>query len=162
LFLWLSAGVSWRDRWRVLPIPMLGLFLSFLLYGFWPPELLLALQNNPPESSGSVSLWRWLGPAALLLWLPPLLLPLDRDKRLLGLAASTALTLPYFQQTDLLALFILPTGWLPLLGNLGYLLPFYGWTVMSFLVVVPLTLYLAVILPTAYQTLRLSNRQRPA
>jgi len=37
------------------------------------------------------------------------------------------LGLPYFQQADLISLFIFPAGWLPLVGNPGLLLPVFGY-----------------------------------
>jgi hypothetical protein len=150
LFLWLSADVPWRERWRVLAVPVLGALLSLWLYPAWPLLLLQALQTTPPESSGSLTLWRWLGPVSLLLWLPPLLLPFSREKRLILLVATAALAIPYFQQTDLLALFMLATGWLPLLGNFGFLFLNYGWQLLPWLVVIPLAVYLWLVLPAAY------------
>jgi hypothetical protein len=158
LFLWLLADVPWRERWRVLPVPVLGATLSLWLYPGWPLLLLEAVQSAPPESSGSLALWRWIGPAALLLWLPPLLLPFSREKRLILLVATTALAIPYFQQTDLLALFMLPTGWLPLLGNVGFLYLNYGRQLLPWLAVIPLAVYLWLVLPAAYRLLGKGHR----
>jgi hypothetical protein len=50
---------------------------------------------------------KFLGPAALFLWLPPLLLPLEREKRFLALAAACPLVIPYFQSADLLIMYCL-------------------------------------------------------
>jgi hypothetical protein len=66
-----------------------------------------------------------------------------------------ALGLPYFQQTDLLALYVLPIGWLPvLLGNLGYLFFSIYWDALQMLFIVPMVVYLSLIIPEAYKAFR--------
>jgi hypothetical protein len=127
----------------------------FLLNPSWPLDAVARIQNFNPIDWASISPWRWIGPAALLFWIPPLILPLARKERFLALMATVPLALPYFQQADLLALFVLPIGWLPvLLGNLGYLFVFFGYQVLSLLWIVPLVIYAAMIAPSAYALLR--------
>jgi len=59
---------------------------------------------------------------------------------------------PYFQQTDLLTLFILPIGWAyVILGNLGYLFFAVYWGGLQVLVVVPLLVYSSIILPAIWR-----------
>jgi hypothetical protein len=148
LFLLLTAEISWRDRLRVLILPTAVTLITLVFYPKWPLTSLNTILNNPPNADGSISLWRWFGPVVLLLWLPPLLLPLTPQKRLIALATTTALAMPYFQQTDLLALFIFPVGWLTVAGNLGFLyLSSLHVIALQLLVMVPLFLYLALIGP---------------
>lgn len=160
LFLFLLAEISWRSRLKVLIVPLIVTALSLMLYPLWPLDLIETLQNQPPNNLGSVSLWRWFGPAALLFWLPALLIPLSRTKRFIALAATTALSMPYFQQTDLLALFIFPVGYLPLLGNLAYLFWFYNWEAMKLLTIVPLNIYAVILIPALYKWMRDRNQSR--
>jgi hypothetical protein len=58
--------------------------------------------------------------------------------------------LPYLQQTEILLLQVLPIGWIALLGNIGFL--YFGllWKIMPFLAILPLTLYVALLLPAAH------------
>lgn len=148
LILLLMADISWRERMYVLVVPAIVVALSLVIYPMWPLAVLTHIRESPVNDWGSISLWRWIGPFALILWIPPLLLPLSRPQRLVGLMATMALALPYFQQTDLLALFILPIGWAyVLLGNLGYLFFMIYWGGLQVLVVVPLLIYISIIIP---------------
>jgi len=148
----LIADISWRERLRVLVVPVVVLALSLVIYPMWPLDVLATIRNTPANDWGSISLWRWIGPSALFLWIPALLLPLSRSQRLVALTATMALTLPYFQQTDLLTLFILPIGWAyVILGNLGYLFFAVYWGGLQVLVVVPLLVYSSIILPAIWR-----------
>jgi hypothetical protein len=147
LVLLLMADISWRERAYALVVPALVLAVSLLIYPMWPMQVLTTIRETPANDWGSISLWRWIGPYALCLWIPPLLLPLSRSQRMVGLMATMALALPYFQQTDLLTLFILPIGWAyVLLGNLGYLFFSIYWGGLQILVVVPLLIYSSIII----------------
>lgn len=141
LALWLLADVRWRDRWQVLIIPLAVGILSLVWHPTWPFDLLERLQDNPPDSRGNISLWVWIGPLALVLWLPVLALKLTPGQRLVGVGAAAALALPYFQQNDLLHLFMLPVGWLGLLGNWGYAFGVLGDAAFQVLALVPLVAY---------------------
>lgn len=152
LILLFMATISWKDWLRVLVIPALVLAASLFLYPGWPLELLNNIINDPPNAYGSVSLWRWLGAWALLLCIPPLLLPLLPQRRIIAWVATTALVLPYYQQSDLLFLLVMPIGWVGLLGNLGYLLAVYGWAALQLLTLLPLAVYVITLLP-AFKTL---------
>ncbi len=147
LFLLLVAEVSWRDRLRVLVVPFLVVLASLIVCPEWPLLALDMLRSHPPNDNGSISLWRWLGPLALLFWVPPLLLRSTREQRFLALVAATGLALPYFQQTDLLFLLVLPIGWIALLGNLGYFFVVYGWVALRVLALAPLTVYIVTLAP---------------
>ncbi len=141
------AEISWRERLRVLIMPTAIVILSLVVYPLWPLQALATLQSNPPQNEGSITLWRWIGPAALVFWLPPLMLPLSRARRFIALAAASALALPYFQQTDLLFLFTLPVGWIALLGNLGYFFVIYQSVALQALAIVPLVVYVLALGP---------------
>lgn len=144
--LWLYFPLSWRQRLQILIIPAAGALLSLLVWPGWPSDLIQRLQASPPNTGGSLALWRWIGPAALLFWLPPFLLPLDRTRRIVILSAAMSLGLPYLQQTDLLGLFVLPLGWLPLLGNLAYSAAWLGHAGQQILVLIPSGVYLWIVL----------------
>lgn len=138
-----------RDRLKSLAVPTVVGLVSLTVYPGWPLQILASLQTAPPNDWGSIALWQWIGPAALLVWIPPIVLPLARSERLVALAAANALGLPYFQQTDLLALFVMPVGWLPVaLGNLGYLFFSHHFAALRILAVIPVLSYLAVLAPS--------------
>src|SRR5262249_22152816 len=84
---------------------------------------------------------------ALLLWVPPLLLRLPAQRRFIALVAVMGLALPYFQQSDLLFLLVLPIGWARLFCNLGYLMHRYGWFALQSLAVMWLMVYINALLP---------------
>ncbi len=153
VFLFLLLGkVSWKDMARVLAIPLLVWAASLILYPGWPLQAYSVLVGHSPNANGSISLWRWFGPFTLLLILPPLILPLPAGRRFMALAAATGLVLPYFQQAELLFLLTLPIGWVALLGNLGYLLPAFGWAALQWLAILPLILYFSALYPALKAT----------
>lgn len=154
LILLLTADISWRERLRVLVIPAIVLALSLVIYPMWPLDVLSSMRTTPANDWGSVSLWRWIGPYALLLWIPPLLLPLSRPQRLVALTTTMALALPYFQQTDLLALFILPIGWAYVIfGNVGYLLFAVFWDWVWLLSIAVCIAYCSIIFPALLRSI---------
>lgn len=136
------VDMTWRNRLIVVIVPVVGALLSLLLYPNWPLDLYKWSQRVPPNTAGSISLWRWIGPLALILWIPPLALKMPTGHRLVAIAATLALASPYFQQTDLVALYALPTGWIPLLGNLGYVFIGFEWAGFAVLTIIPVILYI--------------------
>lgn len=160
LLLWLLADITWRDRLRVLVVPLVLGAISLVAYPLWPLDLLDNLRANPPKDEGSIALWQWIGPLALLLWLP-LLLPMARGRRVVAAASAIALGLPYFQQTDLLMLYALPVGGLALLGNAGFLYALYMDRALRAMALVPLVIYIAAIGPPLLARLReVAGKQR--
>jgi hypothetical protein len=150
----LMVDIPWRKRLQVLIIPAIVFAISLVIYPLWPLDVVNTIRTTPANDWGSIALWRWIGPYALLLWIPPLLLPLSRTQRIAALTVTMTLALPYFQQTDLLALFILPIGWIyVLLGNLGYLFFAVYWEGLQILVVVPLLVYATIIFPAFFRWL---------
>lgn len=147
LTLLLLAEVTWFDRLRVGLVVLIGVAISLLIYPNWPITVYEWFNTAPPNTTGSISLWRWIGPASLILWIPPLFLKMPTGYRLVAIVTTLALAVPYFQQTDLLALFVLPIGGLPLLGNLGYPLFIAArWSGLRWLVIVPILSFIWVIL----------------
>ncbi|HLC34676.1 MAG TPA: hypothetical protein VJJ70_06735, partial [Anaerolineales bacterium] len=70
-----------------------------------------------------------LGPIALPLFLPALLVPLDRPQRLLALTATAMLDSPYMPYYSTLLLLVFPLPWpLLALAFLGYLPGLIGTT----------------------------------
>jgi len=145
LAIWLLADINWRERLRVLFVPSLVIVLSLLIYPGWPIRSLNTILQNPPNDYGSISLWRWIGYSALVLWLPTLILKMDSARRMVLIAATIALTIPYFQQTDLLFLLSMPINGIGLLGILGYSFFIFGWDAMKWLFILPLGIYLILV-----------------
>jgi hypothetical protein len=163
LFLLVLAGIARSEKLKVLVVPVGVALASLALYPGWPIELWNTILASPPNNWGSITLWRYLGPAALLLWLPPLLLDLEPNKRFFALLAANALTLPYFQQTDLLSLFVFPVnGMLKLLGYLPLTFSILRLQALQLLVLVPLTLYVSVVFPGFVQQLGATLIKRSA
>jgi hypothetical protein len=150
LTLWLLADRPWRERFQVLVLPIIVAIVSLLVYPGWPIHLLQNFAITPPDTQGSLSLWRWIGPWALVLWIPALasfFIPKTPKIVTIGLVVATsALALPYFQQTDLVLLYVLPIGWFGLLGNFGYLYIIYSWPALQALVIIPLLAYLKLLI----------------
>lgn len=127
LCLWLWA----RNKWKPLIVPAVLVVISLLQWGWdWPLRWLRATmeQVSVLESDwANASPVRWLGCWTWLVWLPVLLVPMERLSRLRSVIAATALTLPYFPAYQFLILLIFPTSrleWLlsnlPFLGGKGY------------------------------------------
>lgn len=154
------SGLTFKEWMRVLVIPFVVIVISLLLYGFWFLDVRERIASGLPNASASVSLWQWLGPIALTLWLPPLILPLARKDRVLMVLATCALALPYFQQADLLLLYVFPVGWVVLLGNLGYLFFVGGVGALQLLFVVPLIVYAKFFLAGIAPRTTAGNRAR--
>lgn len=136
------------QRLRVLIVPLLVALLSLIVYPGWVETLIQTSRDVPPDARGNLSLWQYFGAVTLILWLPALLPPTLRPRlspmrRLIMVAAATALALPYFQQTDLLMLYVLPVGMLPaLVGSLGFpLFALAQWAGLKWLVAIPMALY---------------------
>jgi hypothetical protein len=148
LTLFLLADIPWKGRLHVIAVAAFIGVSSVLIYGLWPLEILRAITStNPPDGSTSYTLWRWIGPLSLILWIPALFLPLSPGKRLTAIVACCALALPYFQLSDLIILLVLPIGsLLPIISNLGFAHIIYP-PVLNAMIVIPLAVYVSVIWP---------------
>lgn len=157
--LWLLVPLTWTQKLRILFVPFIGVVLSLLIYPGWPLQILDQWQRIQPNDFASITFWRWIGPAGLLFLLPPLFLNLSWHRRYISLVCACTLAFPYFQQADLLILYVLPVGAFPVLGNLGFLYPWLQWDALKLMAIVPLTIYLVIIIPAFTALLR--SRVRP-
>ncbi len=139
LLLWWTF--RWSDRLWCLLIPTLVVLASFWRYGWWVPEWINRLWMHGPNRAGSITLWEHVGPAALLLWIPVLMARLPLRDKLTLVLATTALTAPYFQQADLVMLQVFPIGYVAWLGNIGFLFPFLGWSILRWIAILPMIVY---------------------
>ena len=141
LALWEANG---KDKLKVFLVPAAVTLASLFLYPSWPVKLIHNIQSTPPFSEGSISLWQWVGPFALALWIPPFLPGLTRGKKFVLLLTANALSLPYFQQTDLILLFSLFAGYGAAASNLPFLVPSATpWALIRLLLLIPLGIYTA-------------------
>jgi len=143
-----------RRKIQVLLVCGLLFGLSLAVYSNWPLEVFERIQQAPPSEQSNIALWTWLGPAVLLLWVPPLLLPLTKQHRLIALISTLSIAIPYFQQHDLLILYVFPVGLLASLGNLGFSLFFLDFAWIKLLAIVPLLAYGFVIVPAFSKLLK--------
>ena len=147
LLLWVMAKVKWKQKLFVLIVPFCGLVLSLVSYPGWIMGVISRMDGL--ITWGNISLWQWIGPYALILFLPLLIIPLSDQKRFFALISAGILTIPYFLQTDLLTLFVFPVGIIPIL--LGYLpaimVPFMGYDGQHSGFIVPLFVYFWILIP---------------
>lgn len=137
-----QAPGSWRKKILFLIPPVIIGISSFLIWGFWPLKVLETIQNFPPDASGNISLWSFFGAYALFLWIPPLLLKLPIQYRVMMLISAFFLGLPYLQQSDLITLFVfIPTPF-ALFGNLGYAFALIRFELLKYMFILPLGLYI--------------------
>lgn len=129
-------------------LPALILFaVSLLLYGDWVTGWLLHLPTVAHE--GSITLWSILGHWALLLWIP--LGFIERERRMVFVLCTTALSLPYFQLTGLLLLLArLPLSAFSILAFAGYTMVLWGWFGASLMILLPLSIYLWLVTEAHY------------
>jgi hypothetical protein len=138
----LLSDTHWNERLKTLVVPLFGFLVTTVIYPHWIQNILIALDNGLVNFTGNLSLWKYLGVWSLTLLIPPLLIKTSREKRFLFLIVAAMLSLPYLQQTGLLALYVFPFGWLALLGNLGFLVPLLGWEYLQLLAIVPMIIYM--------------------
>lgn len=147
LAVWLLNDARWQDRAKVLIVPGVVALLSLVLYPLWVLDVLADVQKAPPEASASISLWQWVPLAPLLLWVPVLAVPMERSRRLILIATTSAIAMPYFQQADLVLIFAMPTAFMALLGQAGWVLLALDtdFAVLRWLFVLPVILYVQLL-----------------
>src|SRR5215216_482611 len=145
LALLLLVDASWYDRLRTVMVVLFVSLISLIVYPAWPLLVIQRIVTEPPIRFGDISLWQHLGLFSLLLWLPPLLLPLSKGRRYAAICVIVALAIPYYQQTGLLTLFVLPIGWFALLGNVTYIYFWFRYTQLEFVTIVPLVAYVWIL-----------------
>ena len=121
--LWWWSG---KDRWKAIPA-MLGLFIfSLWVWGPWPVWYWQGIFGFVGDSH--VGPWNAsMGLIALPLFIPALLVPMNKEKRLIALTATALIVSPYmpYYSTIVLMAFGIP-WWAYLFGFLGYLPTFIG------------------------------------
>ncbi len=120
-------------RLALIPVPVFC--ASIAVYGWWPGDIWARAAENPPVGNGS--LWVFVGPAALLLWLP-VVLPMEPTRRLALVAAASMMGVPYVQQYDFAVLWVMATDGLGLLSYLhGPVFHLFGERVVRAVLIAP-------------------------
>ena len=122
LFWWWSPS-----RLRSLVIPVLVFGLSLLNWGWWVPEWLQSLGDTGflVNLSRNLSLWPVIGAWVLLLWPVLFWLPLPRSRKIIAIAAGTAMTMPYFPLPSAVLFLCMPVPvWFYGLAQFPVLIPF--------------------------------------
>lgn len=146
--LWALFPAAARIKIKTLFIPVLVVGFSFVLYPNWPLEVWEMSQSSFLDLRGNISLWRWLGPAALIFWIAVFLPRVDTARRLVLIYSAAFLAMPYIQHYDMLMLYALPVAWpYVVLGNLGYLFAAFSFSALQILWVVPLAIYIGALAP---------------
>lgn len=141
-------GLWWmsKNRWK----PIVGMFilfgLSILIYGPWPVWYWKSIfnfvgDNHAGPWNASLGLW------ALPLFIPALLVPMDKYNRVMALAATGYIVSPYmpYYSTIPLLLFNLP-WWAYIFAFIGYLTPVWDYAWNS-VVLLPVTVLLWIYFP---------------
>ncbi|MCE5207670.1 MAG: DUF2029 domain-containing protein [Chloroflexi bacterium] len=160
--IWLFALLSDTDDppshrracWMALIVPAAVVVISFLIQPDWLAQTFVRLKTIPPNDEASFTTWDYIGAWGLLLLIPPLILPLNRQARLLALITAWLVSAPYFQPWDIAALLMLLPNWLPLL-SWGALLLGYPQMPLGFLLLLT-AFYIWQISPGVFRVLRLA------
>ncbi|PKO15244.1 MAG: hypothetical protein CVU39_11605 [Chloroflexi bacterium HGW-Chloroflexi-10] len=120
--LWWWTG---KERWKSLAAMLVLLGLSIWIWGPWP----LWYLEGITKFVGDNHFGGWnssIGPIALPLFLPAILLRLPREKRLLALTATTLIVSPYlpYYSTILVLCFSVP-WWVYIFAFTGYIPAFF-------------------------------------
>jgi hypothetical protein len=154
VILWYFSDLHWKEKFKVLIIPALGLLVTTITYPQWISNIFSSINSGNVDLTGNISLWQYIGPWSLLFLVPPLVLKLPKESKILLLIVGSLISVPYMQQTALLAVYVFPFGWISMLGNLGFFFPILSYEVIRFLVIVPLIIYLIMLFEKVYSLLR--------
>jgi hypothetical protein len=153
LVLWLAATRDWQTRAKALALPIAVSIITTIVYPHWLSGTIASIATSHPNDAASVSLWRWVGPWGLLLLIPPLFVK-DKNRRLILLLIAAILASPYYQQADLVCLFLfLPTP-IILLGYLGVGFVWFGYGALQVLTLIPIIAYGYFLFPDIARKLR--------
>jgi hypothetical protein len=118
------------SRLKALILPILVMVGTLLQWGWWIPEWISKVFDTQYliTLSRNISLWPVLGPWVWLVWPFVLWVRMPRDKKLLAIAVTTAMTAPYFPLPSAVLLLTFPVPvwvWglvqIPLFGSVvGY------------------------------------------
>lgn len=114
---WWSGG----DRWKSMTAMAFLFFASLIIWGPWPVWYLQGIfgfVGNQHHGPWNASLGLW----AIPLYFPALLLPMNKEQRLIALTATTYICSPYmpYYSSILLLSFAIP-GWAYVFAFIGYL-----------------------------------------
>jgi hypothetical protein len=153
----LVSPATWRERSRaVVSAGVIGL-ASLAVYGWWPADVIERADTVPPAGNGS--LWHFVGPVVLVLWIPVLVTRMDPRTRITAAMATAVLATPYVQQYDFALLFTMGHSWIGLVSWARPLLVNVGGTEVAraVLTVIPATYY-CLTLASAHRTRHDSDR----
>jgi hypothetical protein len=125
-----------RSRLRIIALMAVYGLLSLVLWPDWIGDLMARSADVPPNTAYSIDLWRYTGPAILLLWIPVFL---SRRVDFVWWTATWVLTVPYLYVWTLSFLIMLPVGWIGWGVQISYVA---GFVLSTFLQVIPLVIYL--------------------
>jgi hypothetical protein len=158
LALWWWSG---RDRWKSMTALAALVIFSLWAWGPWPVWYAQAIIRFAGD--GHSDIWNAsLGLVALPLFIPALLIPLNREQRLIALTATTFIVSPYlpYYTTILLLCFPLP-WWAYLFAFLGYLPRVIGTRLAwNAIVLLPILVLLWLYIPIFVSWLRRYREQR--
>jgi hypothetical protein len=111
----LALAIWWwsPSRLKALIVPAVIAGISFLQWGWWVPDWLQRLGGTYDlvGLSRNISLWPLVGPWIWLIWPAIFWLPLPRPRKLMAIAAGTALTAPYFPLPSAILFLSMPIPW---------------------------------------------------
>lgn len=112
LALFLAIAIWWwsPSRWKTLVIPGIVAGISLICWGWWLPAWLESLTHTGDllTLSRNISLWTVFGWWIWLILPIVYALPLSRERKLIALAAATAMTVPYFPLPSSLLFLVMP------------------------------------------------------
>ncbi len=146
------AALWWwqsRERWKSVLAMVATFIVTVIVWGPWPLWYWQALSNFVGDKHYS----NWnasIGLIALPLFIPALLVPMTRQKRLIALTATACLAITYmpYYSTILLLCMAVP-WWAYVFGFTGYLVPLIGPLGWNIVVLLPTTLLLWIYWPIA-------------
>jgi hypothetical protein len=141
----MSIRLSFKEWIKVAIIPLIVIGISLVIYPGWILDVINRILQHPPYMGTSLSLWRYFGWFALILFLPLFFLPRKPMLQSIVWMAAGSVALPYFQHHDLLQLMVMPIGWTALLGNIGFGYYFIAEEITRWVIVLPLTIYISII-----------------
>jgi hypothetical protein len=156
ILIWYS-GISWRDFFKTMLVPVGGGLISLILYPLWPLEIIRKFTSVSYTQLGfdlGITFWIYIGVWSLLFWLPGIFLPINKKQRFFAWLSLVTFATPYFQHIDLLTLFAFPIGWLPIIGYFGLLFPLINVWAVRLVALVPFLIYLTMILTAALDRVR--------
>ncbi|MEM7285900.1 MAG: hypothetical protein AAF480_06075 [Actinomycetota bacterium] len=131
-----NAAPRIRDLAKMAIVPVPAVIGSFIYWGWWPGDILERASDNPPV--GNSSLWSYIGPIAIVLWLP-VLLPMDKQRRVALAAATAMMAVPYVQHYDYMVVWVMTADGLGLVSHLyGLFFTFVGERATKGILIIPM------------------------